>query len=992
MKSAQYTLLFLSLLVLALAPKAVSAASISVTFSTGDITTGNPFGGLSYPLSSNTWAIPTLNQFCPINGLPGFYMYCFPVVQWVTVPFGDPVSITQNGQTLCSGTGSCCYGSPTCNKNEYFFSPSGWKNVVTVTDLNTGLSKTIVYYNQQSPSTLVPNNCGYDVCGAGVAGYNCYLPAGYTPCAINPSTCGGYACSSPYPPGDQLIEFGYMPGQPDLGGAGGTVTYPSGTATLTAEAVDDATVGYSDQVELLITPPGSSQQVVAGPSSNPISYTFMASTWGSQYGTGTYRVVAYDISNGAQNVQYLYLKSPPTMTITPSNVVPYGQSATINLQAPSGSPNDYLSITIYNSVGQVVQTCSSPPYGSLSCVFTDGPTGQPPGTYSVVGDDLSSSLTVGNTIVAQGPMPSLDINPNPVQYGNPSQITANAYTPVGSSTPLPDLMELEIKPPGGSYQVVNTAVSSVSNTFPDTELPGTYSVEALDTVYGTTNVISLQVLGNPSLDTPSLTVSPSTIYSGQTATLVATSNPNADPIQIWVTEPGQAPYICSGCSASSGTVSYVTPTSWGPGSYTINAFDPNVGFSNVQTLTVLVPPPTGPTAQQECSLGGVDQNNWVQLNLLVVLMALTIAGLVYSLSNFLPAHTRERVKGAVKTEGAQAILSMIIIFLLLGFATFSCGLVTGLSNSLLGGIVNGGLPPFQFSNYYVSNLLFTQGTGLEQELYAQTVTMMISASIINALAGQFVTGSATLASFGQTSLNTPFISVGLKESNNLDQIFYAYSEIFSTIYASLVVVTFGLLLILFLLLPVIQATALTIVVPVALILRVLPFMGPRLRMASDSILALAIAFYFVLPLVLALNAYVVNWMFTPCPTGGTNCNVYQSYLGTDQLTSIPLYPLFQSNTVSASQLCGTGTLCTFGNLQVNFFNPFSIGTYGSVLTNLASVPQQYVRLGDGVSEYLFEGIVLLAIDTAIVMGFAQGLAKGLGAISNIVGAGPVWSV
>ena len=44
------------------------------------------------------------------------------------------------------------------------------------------------------------------------------------------------------------------------------------------------------------------------------------------------------------------------------------------------------------------------------------------------------------------------------------------------------------------------------------------------------------------------------------------------------------------------------------------------------------------------------------------------------------------------------------------------------------------------------------------------------------------------------------------------------------------------------------------------------------------------------------------------------------------------------------------------------------------------------------AQYIFQGIVLIAIDFAIAMGFAQGIYKGLNAIPTILGGGgPFWN-
>ena len=60
------------------------------------------------------------------------------------------------------------------------------------------------------------------------------------------------------------------------------------------------------------------------------------------------------------------------------------------------------------------------------------------------------------------------------------------------------------------------------------------------------------------------------------------------------------------------------------------------------------------------------------------------------------------------------------------------------------------------------------------------------------------------------------------------------------------------------------------------------------------------------------------------------------------------------------------------------------------MVNLINAPQEINNLIPPVAEYLFQGIILIALDMAITIGFAQGLAKGLGSLSNMMNIGPFW--
>ena len=63
---------------------------------------------------------------------------------------------------------------------------------------------------------------------------------------------------------------------------------------------------------------------------------------------------------------------------------------------------------------------------------------------------------------------------------------------------------------------------------------------------------------------------------------------------------------------------------------------------------------------------------------------------------------------------------------------------------------------------------------------------------------------------------------------------------------------------------------------------------------------------------------------------------------------------------------------------------------GSIINALAGIPGQTDNYGVEVAEYMFTSIVLIALDVAITLGFAQGLARGLGSISGAMNVGPFW--
>ena len=227
--------------------------------------------------------------------------------------------------------------------------------------------------------------------------------------------------------------------------------------------------------------------------------------------------------------------------------------------------------------------------------------------------------------------------------------------------------------------------------------------------------------------------------------------------------------------------------------------------------------------------------------------------------------------------------------------------------------------------------------------------------------------------------------------------------------ATLVVVAFGVIFVIYMFLPIIQAMALTIVVPLTLILRSVPFAGPRLREAADSIMGLAIGFYFILPLVLILNQYIITWLYTPCiiqtslnGIASTHpqfllCNPYYGFTGSYKLINIPVDSFFTSSPSSlASGVQSVGIAGLANGATTSFFSGAISGAGGAgpliqkIFSSLFGLPQVIIAYAQEVSQYLFEGIVLIGIDMAITIGFAQGLSKGFGSVSRIIGSGPFW--
>ncbi len=378
-------------------------------------------------------------------------------------------------------------------------------------------------------------------------------------------------------------------------------------------------------------------------------------------------------------------------------------------------------------------------------------------------------------------------------------------------------------------------------------------------------------------------------------------------------------------------------------------------------------------------INSLDANSWIEITALVLTINFAVAAVLYAISGILPTTYREKLKGAVKYEAFQGIISAIILVILIGSAAGLCSVGQAL---VYGSTTQQYQNPIQYSEYYISNLMFNTGIQLFSNIYAESVLLTLSGNI-----------SDTLEQLISEFTVTPVLSFTL--GTGLLGIFFGFGGALTSTFLGLIAVTFGILFIVYLLLPFIQQLAFTVVLPLALIMRSIPFAGPNLRQTSDTFLALAIGFYFIFPLTILFNNFVMVWIYTPCVPAGNPavlCNPYSQYTGAYQLNNIPTDPLFNTN---PQQLAGNGFLGGV-NLPNTFYGGsfYGLGGLGSGITeivkNLYDLPNVLIGFANKTAQYLFEGIFLIGLDIAITVGFAMGLSKGLNSIGRMLGVGPFW--
>lgn len=426
------------------------------------------------------------------------------------------------------------------------------------------------------------------------------------------------------------------------------------------------------------------------------------------------------------------------------------------------------------------------------------------------------------------------------------------------------------------------------------------------------------------------------------------------------------------------------------------------------------------TPAPACGFTAVNVSNWLGISALVILAIVTLAGLVYAVSNLMPTERRTRLRGAASYEMYEALLGLIIIAALFMLSSVECHVGAMLAGQSSYQNV------FATDTNFVGNLLFLNGLAVTGNLYSASIEFIVVANVYFYASTQLI-GFFGAASWIPKSGGTPIVP-GLKlsfaPSSSIDALMLEFSNLFTAIYGLMLIVTFGGLFVLMFAIPIIQAGAFTAIVPVAILMRSLPFAGPQLRRTSNEFLALAIALYLVFPLTIMLNSYVASCLKLSIGGTGVSCASFtgltsiQNYLTQSYASSITsgATSIFTSNpaTSSTSATCtvaqqAAGTCsCASGaaagacssflpstlqgiNLPSSFWGTVFFSSQGlsnlvTAMFNAPAVAQQY---GFVVAEYMFLGVVMVAIDLAITVGFALGLAKGFNYFNRLFSEGPV---
>ncbi|MDE1824800.1 MAG: hypothetical protein KGH61_00885 [Candidatus Micrarchaeota archaeon] len=414
------------------------------------------------------------------------------------------------------------------------------------------------------------------------------------------------------------------------------------------------------------------------------------------------------------------------------------------------------------------------------------------------------------------------------------------------------------------------------------------------------------------------------------------------------------------------------------------------------------------TAASACTFGGLNSNDWVGICVLVIVMSFMISAVIYVLANLLPKRDSEKIRGYIKFEYAQLVLGIGIVVVLLGVSAAACNFTGALTGS--------GQSPFGYAQGYVGGLLFQQGQTLMSSMFGDTIQLTLESTISEGVI------SATLGRIGQISqlqnINGPFgskTSVGGKGLGSINfplgkgggitvnlltpdfkELFEAYASVIVDFYMPILIGCMIMLFVVYISLPIISAGALTVVVPIAILLRSVSFTGPKLREAANGFLAIAIALYFVYPATFVMDSQITGWLYCT-PPGHQPCNPYPQFLPVYKLNQTTPIGLLSSNSTPINVSGGTLSLplqywgssayqffssTSSPNLGLNPLNPFNVLFYG---------PNVITRDGVEMAEYLLRGVVLMALNLVLTMGLAYGLWKAFTGGLNFMGGGHIWS-
>lgn len=373
--------------------------------------------------------------------------------------------------------------------------------------------------------------------------------------------------------------------------------------------------------------------------------------------------------------------------------------------------------------------------------------------------------------------------------------------------------------------------------------------------------------------------------------------------------------------------------------------------------------------------------DWNFIAFLVILLSLLGIAFLYALSNFLTAATRAKIRGLVRTEVTQVVLSGLIIVTLISATSVAC-------------TVTAGSDPLTFATNYVGELItgppgngFMGGIQLITGIFAYSFAYSVVSGIWQGVGDLF----ASYTSGKGLGINTPGFSIVPVPGLDLGIPYGALSSLYIDLFFPFALVGISLMFVQYLVLVISQAAAFSILLPIGLIMRSFAFVGQGLRNAANAIIAIAIALYIIYPLTVAFDAYAITWIYTPCSATllPPACNPSANFLTFAADLNV--------NGFLTQDTTGTGCIST-GNYGGNFCNispssafSFFSSEFGTILPlilpNYAIAGAMNITVA--LAEYLFAALFMLGINLAMTLTFAMSLTHALD--GGIEGAASFWS-
>jgi len=388
-----------------------------------------------------------------------------------------------------------------------------------------------------------------------------------------------------------------------------------------------------------------------------------------------------------------------------------------------------------------------------------------------------------------------------------------------------------------------------------------------------------------------------------------------------------------------------------------------------------------------CALYGATTytNAFLGINYLVILAGFAIISLIYLVSRFLPPSMAGRVTGITKVEAVELTISAMIISILLVLSITACGISSSLSTAATGSSSS----PFLYADQYIGNLTFNSGLTILTNVYSYSIGYAIDGAIYSGISNELADYLLPASALDKIPAGPLTIGIKFPIAYNLGILYSIMSNALLALVAPLIVISLGMLFVQWISLPLIQATAFVVVLPVAIAMRSFAYAGagPGLRTAANSVLAIAIAAYLVYPVTISFDPCIMSWIYGqaygPQPSCLSTANPSASYL--------PQYPISSLPAGEFSNL-GSGTYQTSGfpitTPAISSYINFATQAGLPALTPLSAL-SDLQPLIDATARFLFISIFLFSIDITITLACAMGIARALNA--GIEGPVRFWS-